>query len=68
MAGFADQEARQFHRIFMASFVVFLVVASIARLLPRGLRPWSSAGQARRSVIDEARAAANRFLPFAFMG
>jgi hypothetical protein len=68
MAGFADQEMKQFNRIFIASFVVFLLVASIARLLPRSLRPWSSAQKERRSVVDEAKAAANRFLPFAFMG
>jgi len=68
MSGFAEREARQFRRIFVVSVFLFLVVAVLARLLPSSLRPWVSAPNERKSVVEEAKAAANRFIPFAFMG
>jgi hypothetical protein len=68
MQGFAEREERQFRRIFQVSVVVFLAVGAVARLLPRNLRPWRSERAARSSLLAEARAAANRFVPFAFMG
>lgn len=68
MAGFAESEARQFKRIFVVSVVVFMVVGAVARLLPTSLRPFRSAPGERRSLFAEAKAMANRFIPFAFMG
>ncbi len=35
-----DQEAREFHGIFMTSFIVFTVVALIAHFLVWSWRPW----------------------------
>jgi hypothetical protein len=58
-------EAREFRLIFAVCFAVFLVAALVARLLaPFGAR----AAGPRRSIIDEARTAAQTSLPFAFMG
>lgn len=68
MAGFAESEARQFRRIFAVSVAVFVVVGAFARLLPRNWRPFGSAAGERRSLFEEAKAVANRFIPFAFMG
>jgi hypothetical protein len=68
MEDFAEREERQFRRIFQISVVVFVALGAIARMLPRDLRPWRSARPGRRSLIAEAKAAANRFIPFAFMG
>ena len=68
MRGFSEREARQFRRIFTVSVVVFLAVGAIARLLPRRLRPWTSVRSAGSSLFAEAKAAANRFIPFAFTG
>jgi hypothetical protein len=68
MEDFAAREQRQFRRIFQISVVVFVAVGAIARMLPRGPRPWKSERPRRRSLIAEAKAAANRFIPFAFMG
>lgn len=65
---FATEEARQFNRLFIVVFVLFLPVALIARLLPRSWRPWDLAGETSMSVIAEAKAAAGTFIPFAFMG
>lgn len=56
-------EAREFRLIFAVSFAVFLVAAVVARLVPSG-RP----AEPRRSILDEARAAARTSIPFAYMG
>jgi len=69
LARLAKQEAKEFRFIYAVCFVIFLMVAIIARLLPAQWRPWSrfTAAQGRTSIIDEAKAAANTFIPFAFM-
>lgn len=60
-------QGREFRRIFAASFLIFLIVALIARVLPQQWRPYPLR-QAGGSIVDEARAAANTFIPFVFMG
>ena len=39
-SGLTEQEAQEFHRIFMSSFVVFVVIAIIAHILVWMWRPW----------------------------
>jgi hypothetical protein len=60
------QEATEFRLIFMASFVIFLMVAIVERFLPSQWRPLGAEGH--KSIIGEARTAARTFVPFAFMG
>ena len=62
------EEAIEFRLIFMVSFAIFLLVATFARLLPRDWRPYPAGPEGYASVFDEARSAANTFVPFAFMG
>ena len=40
LSGLTEQEAREFHGIFMASFIGFVVVAIIAHFLVWQWRPW----------------------------
>lgn len=40
ISGLTEQEAREFHRIFISSFLIFLVVAIIAHILAWAWRPW----------------------------
>jgi len=40
LSGLSEQEAKEFHRIFMASFLIFLVVAIVAHILAWQWRPW----------------------------
>lgn len=63
-----DRDAIDFRLIYIASFIIFFASAALGRLLP--WRWLGSASDARRagSIISEARAAANTFTPFAFMG
>ena len=61
------QERRQFRLIFGVAFMVFLVIALMARILPRRLRPWAPVGNRRLSFVAEARAVTNTVIPFAFL-
>jgi len=54
-------EAREFRLMFFLAFLLFLTAGAIRRLVT----PLHGAG--RKSLIAEARAAANTCLPFAFM-
>lgn len=40
LSGLTEQEAREFHGIFMTSFIGFVVVAIIAHFLVWQWRPW----------------------------
>ncbi|MCR9255120.1 MAG: hypothetical protein NXI16_03400 [Alphaproteobacteria bacterium] len=50
---------------FAISFLLFLPVILLSRLLPRSWRPFKSA--TRASVFGETRAAAHTVVPFIFM-
>jgi light-harvesting complex 1 beta chain len=40
LSGLTESEAKEFHRIFMVSFIVFVVIALIAHFLAWQWRPW----------------------------
>jgi light-harvesting complex 1 beta chain len=40
LSGLTEQEAKEFHSIFMTSFIIFTVVAIIAHFLVWNWRPW----------------------------
>jgi hypothetical protein len=55
--------ALEFRLLLALAFCVFLVTETASRLMPRR----AGAGP-RRSILAEARAAASRTIPLAFMG
>ena len=54
LSGLSDSEAREFHRIFMTSFIIFTVVAIIAHFLAWQWRPWLPPVKGYSSMIDGA--------------
>jgi light-harvesting complex 1 beta chain len=40
LSGLTEQEAREFHGLFMTSFIGFTVIAIIAHVLVWAWRPW----------------------------
>ena len=40
LSGLTEQEAKEFHRIFMTSFILFTVIAIVAHILVWMWRPW----------------------------
>jgi light-harvesting complex 1 beta chain len=60
LSGMTEPEAREFHRIFMTSFIVFVVIAIVAHFLAWQWRPWlpDETGYTTSSLLDAVRAAA----------
>ena len=63
-----DRDAIDFRLIYIASFSIFFASAVVGRLMPWRWPGWLSRSHRRGSIISEAKAAANTFTPFAFMG
>jgi light-harvesting complex 1 beta chain len=40
LSGLTESEAREFHSIFMTSFIIFTVIAIVAHILAWMWRPW----------------------------
>jgi light-harvesting complex 1 beta chain len=40
LSGLSEQEAKEFHGVFMTSFIGFTVVAIVAHVLVWAWRPW----------------------------
>jgi light-harvesting complex 1 beta chain len=40
LSGLTENEAKQFHKIFMTSFFVFTLIAVVAHILVWQWRPW----------------------------
>jgi light-harvesting complex 1 beta chain len=53
MSGLTESEAKEFHSVFVTSFVVFVVIAVIAHILAWQWRPWLP-GTNGYSMLDHA--------------
>jgi light-harvesting complex 1 beta chain len=40
LSGLSDAEAKEFHKIFVTSFLIFLAIAIVAHVLAWMWRPW----------------------------
>jgi light-harvesting complex 1 beta chain len=54
LSGMSDQEAREFHALFMTSFIVFTAIAVVAHILVWMWRPWLPPRGGYQSAIDSA--------------
>jgi len=63
LSGLTEQEAKEFHSIFMISFIIFTVIAIIAHILVWNWRPWLP-GEGGYSMIQGAQDALNSIIPF----
>lgn len=52
LSGLTEQEAKEFHGIFMTSFILFTVIAVIAHFLVWQWRPWFPGPQGYASLMD----------------
>jgi light-harvesting complex 1 beta chain len=67
LSGLTEAEAKEFHGIFMTSFIIFLVIAIIAHILAWQWRPWLPGSQGYTSMIEGVKAAAAAVVPYVFM-
>ena len=54
LSGLTEAEAREFHSIFMTSFVMFTVIAVIAHILAWMWRPWLPGPGGYKAAMDGA--------------
>ena len=67
LSGLTENEAREFHGIFVSSFIIFLGIAIVAHILAWQWRPWLPGSGGYTSMIDGVKAAVNSFMPYVFM-
>ena len=59
MSGLTEPEAKEFHTIFMTSFIIFVVIAIVAHFLAWQWRPWLPGPNGYSSLMDGV----NAFIP-----
>ncbi len=52
LSGLTETEAKEFHGIFMTSFIIFTVIAIIAHFLVWQWRPWFPGPTGYASLMD----------------
>ena len=52
MSGLTEPEAKEFHTIFMTSFIIFVVIAIVAHFLAWQWRPWLPGPNGYASIMD----------------
>ena len=52
LSGLSEAEAREFHSVFMSSFLVFVVIAVVAHILAWMWRPWLPGPGGYKTALD----------------
>ena len=66
LSGLSDQEAKEFHGIFMTSFIIFTLIAVVAHFLAWQWRPWLPGAAGYASIVNDAREVAMAYIAVAF--
>jgi light-harvesting complex 1 beta chain len=61
ISGLSESEAKEFHKIFVVSFIIFVAIAVVAHILAWQWRPWLP-GPEGYAMIDSASAAVSSFV------
>ncbi len=64
LSGLSEQEAKEFHSIFMTSFILFTVIAVVAHILAWMWRPWLPGAGGYRAAMDSLQHYASVSLSF----
>ena len=59
LSGLSEQEAKEFHRLFMMSFIIFTLIAIVAHFLVWSWRPWLPGPEGYTAVTDSLQAIAH---------
>jgi light-harvesting complex 1 beta chain len=66
LSGLTDQEAKEFHGIFMTSFIIFTLIAVVAHFLAWQWRPWLPGASGYASIVNDAKDVAMAYIAVAF--
>ena len=64
LSGLTESEAREFHSIFMTSFLIFTAIAVVAHILAWMWRPWLPGPGGYRSALDGVTQVASTLLSY----
>jgi light-harvesting complex 1 beta chain len=66
LSGLTDAEAKEFHSIFMTSFIIFTLIAVVAHFLAWQWRPWLPGAGGYASIVNDAKDVAAAYVAVAF--
>ena len=66
LSGLTEQEAKEFHGIFMTSFIIFTLIAVVAHFLAWQWRPWLPGAGGYASIVNDAKDVAMAALSIGF--
>ena len=55
LSGLTEQEAKEFHGIFMTSFIIFTLIAIVAHFLAWQWRPWLPGASGYATIVNDAK-------------
>jgi light-harvesting complex 1 beta chain len=55
LSGLTEQEAKEFHSIFMTSFIILTVIAVVAHFLVWQWRPWLPGTSGYAAIVQDAK-------------
>ncbi|MEH3148735.1 MAG: light-harvesting antenna LH1, beta subunit [Methylobacterium frigidaeris] len=64
LSGLTEEEAKEFHGIFVTSFIIFTAIAVVAHFLVWLWRPWLPGPNGYSALTDGVTYAAHGLLPF----
>ena len=64
LSGLSEAEAKEFHKIFMGSFIAFTVIAIIAHFLVWSWRPWLPGPNGYAMLSDSVKLAHQSVMSF----
>jgi len=66
LSGLTEQEAKEFHGIFMTSFIIFTLIAVVAHFLAWQWRPWLPGASGYASIVNDAKEVAMAYIAVGF--
>ena len=66
LSGLTDQEAKEFHGIFMTSFIIFTLIAVVAHFLAWQWRPWLPGASGYASIVNDAKEVVMAYIAVGF--
>ncbi|MDJ0852883.1 MAG: light-harvesting antenna LH1, beta subunit [Myxococcota bacterium] len=62
LSGLTEEEAQEFHKAFISSFLLFTFVALIAHILVWQWRPWLPGPEGYSAIVEGVKVAASKLL------
>jgi light-harvesting complex 1 beta chain len=64
LSGLTEPEAKEFHKIFVTSFLIFTAIAVVAHILAWQWRPWLPGPRGYSAIEDGVNFAVNTLISF----